>query len=227
MNTLSMHMRTLAATVLLAAAGAAQAAVTYGSNLIVNGDAEAGVSGWQAYSSHGLIQAVDYGNNWVRPSEPGPDDRGRRMFTGVGEYSVGYQVFDLGLATTQPLAYTLSGWLGGWQAQGDNAMLYVSFLDAFDIEIGAAAIGPVMPADRNNVTGLFYREDEGWLPTGTSRLSFWLSMERHGGGDNDGYADNLSFLLFAPAVNPVPEPALPALLGAALLALVWQRRRPH
>lgn len=225
MNTLSIPLRTLATAVLLAAAVTAQAAVTYGSNLIVNGDAEAGVGGWQAYSSYGLIQSVNYGSNWVLPTQPGPDDRGSRMFTGVGEYSVGYQVLDLGLATTQPLAYELSGWLGGWQAQGDNAMLYVSFLDAFDIEIGGAAIGPVTAADRNNVTGLYYREDEGWLPTGTSRLSFWLSMERHGGGDNDGYADNLSFMLFAPTVNPVPEPALPALLSAALLALLWQRRR--
>lgn len=222
-----MTLRSLAlAGVLLAAlgtAGTAGAAVTYGSNLIVNGDAESGVSGWQAYDGYGLIQSVSYGSNWVRPTEPGPADRGLSMFTGVGAYSVGYQMLDLDFVTTQPLAYDLSGWLGGWQSQGDNAMLYVQFMNDGGLELGSAAIGPVTAADRNNTTGLFYRETEGWLPAGTSQLWFWLSMERQGGGDNDGYADNLSFVLQAPAA--VPEPQTLALVGLSLALLTLRRRR--
>lgn len=216
-------LRSFAAAALLAAAGAASAAVTYGSNLVVNGDAEQGVAGWTAYDSYGLIQAVDYGNNWVKPSEPGPTDRGAQMFTGVGAFSVGYQVLDFGTVTTAPLAYELSGWLGGWLSQGDNALFYVSFLDVDGLEIGHAEIGPVTPADRNGATGLWYRESEGFVPAGTGSVSFWLSMERQGGGDNDGYADNLSFVLAAPAV--VPEPQTLALLALSLGLMPLLRRR--
>lgn len=218
-----MKLQHLAAAALLAMAGAAQAAVTYGSNLIVNGGAEAGTDGWLTYAGYGLVQSVSYGSNWVLPTQPGPDDRGLKMFTGVGAYSVGYQMLDLGEITTQPLAYELSGWLGGWQAQGDNALLYVQFLDLAGFELGHASLGPVTPADRNNVTGLLYREAADWLPVGTAQLAFWLSMERQGGGDNDGYADNLAFVLTAPAA--VPEPAGLALLGLGLLPLLSRRAR--
>lgn len=218
-----MKLQHLAAAALLALAGAAQAAITYGSNLIVNGGAESGTDGWLAYAGYDLIQSVSYGSNWVLPTQPGPDDRGLKMFTGVGAYSVGYQMLDLGEITTQPLAYELGGWLGGWQAQGDNALLYVQFLDPSGFELGHAALGPVTPADRNNVTGLLYREAADWLPVGTAQLGFWLSMERQGGGDNDGYADNLAFVLAAPAA--VPEPATLMLLAAALLMLGRRWRR--
>lgn len=215
--------RLCAGLLLCAAAGAAQASVVYGSNLIVNGDAESGTDGWLGYDVYSVIQSVPYGSNWVRPEQPGPPDRGSFMFAGTGAYAVAYQMFNLGVATAAPLAFTLSGWLGGWQAQGDNALLYASFIDGSDAEIGAAAIGPVLPADRNDSTGLFYRELIDWLPQGTTQVAFWLSMERQGGGDNDGYADNLSFVLQAPAA--VSEPSPLALLATAALALTWLRRR--
>lgn len=219
-----MHIRFLIAAALLAAACNSQAAVIYGSNLVVNGDAEAGTAGWTGYAGYNALQSVDYGNNWVLPTQPGPLERGSRMFAGFGQYAVGYQTLDFGLSTTRATSYALTGWLGGWQDQGDNALFYVQFLDEFDNEIGSSVLGPVTPQDRNNETGLMYRETDGFVPTGTRKLSFWLSMERLVSGDNDGYADNLSFVLQAPPAGDVPEPGMAALFALGLGMLGGARR---
>jgi len=207
---------------LLALAFGAQAQASLGSNLIVNGDAESGIAGWTGFEGYSMFQSVDYGSNWVLPTQPGPVDRGSKMFTGLTAQAAGFQALDLGALAGQSLHYELSGYLGGWAAQGDNALLYVSFLDAQDNEIGHAVIGPVTPADRNNQTGLFLRTASGQLPANTSSLMFSLSMERLGGGDNDGYADNLSFV-----VSSVPEGSTLAyaLAGIGLLGGVLARRR--
>lgn len=212
----------LLATGLLALSLAAQAQATLGSNLIANGNAEGGVAGWTGFDGYALFQSVSYGSNWVLPTQPGPVDRGGQMFAGVGAQSAGFQTVDLGALAGQPLQYQLSGYLGGWLAQGDNALLYVSFLDAQDNEIGHAALGPVLPADRGNQTGLFLQTASGALPANTVSLMFSLSMERQGGGDNDGYADNLSFV-----ISSVPEGSTLAyaLAGLGLLGGVLARRR--
>jgi len=209
---------------LLAAACGSQAAVVYGDNLVVNGDAEAGTAGWTGYAGYDIFQSVSYGSNWVLPTQPGPVDRGARMFAGLGQYAAAYQTLDFGATTARDISYSLTGWLGGWSNQGDNALFYVQFLDELDNEVGSSALGPVTPQDRDNQTGLLYREAEGFVPAGTRKLSFWLSMERLVSGDNDGYADNLSFILEAP-VGEVPEPGTGSmlLLGAGVLG--WARRR--
>lgn len=219
-----MTIRFLAAAALLAAACSSQAAVVYNSNLVVNGDAEAGMTGWTGYAGYSPFQSVDYGSNWVLPTQPGPVDRGSRMFAGLGQYAVGYQTLDFGTATASALSYSLSGWLGGWADQGDNALFYVQFLDDSDSEIGNAALGPVTPQDRNGQTGLWYRATDGFVPTGTRKLSFWLSMERLVSGDNDGYADNLSFIVRAPVAD-VPEPGMAATFLLGLGMVGWARRR--
>jgi hypothetical protein len=221
------HLRFLVATALLAAACSSQAAVVYGSNLVVNGDAEAGVSGWTGYAGYDMIQSVPYGANWVLPTQPGPADRGAGMFAGSGQYAVAYQTLDFGSAVAQATSYSLSGWLGGWAAQDDNALFYVQFLDELDQEVGGATLGPVTAEDRANQTGLQYRAEDGYLPVGTRKLSFWLSMERLVSADNDGYADNLSFVLQAPPVGEVPEPGMASVfvLGLGMLGLARGRKR--
>ncbi len=211
----------LLASGLLALSLAAQAQATLGSNLIVNGNAETGITGWTGFDGYSMFQSVDYGSNWVLPSQPGPVDRGAKMFTGLTAQAAGFQTIALGSLAGQALHYDLSGYLGGWAAQGDNALLYVSFLDTQDNEIGHAVIGPVTAADRANQTGLFLRSVAGDLPANTASLMFSLSMERLGGGDNDGYADNLSFV-----ISSVPEGGTLAyaLAGLCLLVGVLKRR---
>jgi len=213
------------AAALFAVACSGKAEVIYGQNLVVNGDAEAGVSGWNGYTGYSMVQSVDYGNNWVLPTQPGPVNRGTKMFAGLGQYAVGTQTLDFGAPTTQNTSYSLSGWLGGWAAQGDNALFFVQFFDAANNALGTAGIGPVTPQDRGNQTGLYYRESVGIMPAGTSKLSFWLSMERLASNDNDGYADNLSFV-----ASPVPEPGMASmfLLGMGMLVGAIRRKsRAH
>ncbi|OYY95879.1 MAG: hypothetical protein B7Y41_00935 [Hydrogenophilales bacterium 28-61-23] len=202
-------------------------AADYNTNLIVNGDAESGVSGWTALDpAFPLFQSVEYGNNWVMPGEPGPADRGAMMFAGTSGfgYSAGYQILDLSANTaaiaTGNQGFQLTGWLGGWTNQGDNAILLVSFLDTNGIELSVAQLGPVQPADRNNTTGLYYRATSGFLPTATTQVVFLLDMERQVSNDNDGYADNLSFVL-----TPVPEPETYALMLAGLGLVGFAARR--
>lgn len=219
-----MHYRCLVGAALLAMACSSQAAVVYGSNLVVNGGAEAGMAGWSGFDSYSPVQSVNYGSNWVLPSQPGPADRGSSMFAGSGQYAVAYQSLDFGVTLAQGVAFSLSGWLGGWANQGDNAVFYVQFLDEFSNEVGSSTLGPVTPQDRGNQTGLLYREADGLIPAGTRSLSFWLSMERLVSGDNDGYADNLSFVLDAP-VGEAPEPATVSLFLAGLGMLGWSGRR--
>ena len=222
-----MKCRFLVGAALLAAACGAQAAVVYGDNLVVNGDAEAGLAGWTGYAGYDMFQSVAYGSNWVLPTQPGPSNRGARMFSGFGQYAVGYQTLDFGAATSQRTSYSLSGWLGGWSNQGDNALFHVQFLDELGNEVGSSSIGPVTPGDRDNQTGLFYRESGGFMPAGTRQLAFWLSMERLVSGDNDGYADNLSFVLSPPG-GEVPEPGMAAMfvLGGGILGWARRRRKP-
>lgn len=211
--------RGLAAIALTVSALGAQAA-GYGSNLIVNGDAEAGTSGWTALAGVPLFESAAYSSNWVQPSEPGPVDRGANLFVGGAgaPFVGGSQVLDLSTNAADiaggAVQYQVSAWLGGWTSQQDNALLYVSFVNASNIEVGNSILGPVTPADRNNTTGLFYRETTGLVPMDTRSVIFSLSMERVNGGDIDGYADNLSF-----ALAPVPEPATYGLMLLGLAAV--------
>lgn len=210
----------------LAAAGLAQAA-DYGSNLIVNGGAEAGTSGWTAYTGIELFSAVEYGSNWVLPTQPGPVDRGANLFaggSGVGYAAASQETSLTSFATaitSGKVGYTLSGWLGGWLAQEDSAQLTARFFDANSNLIANATLGPTTPAGRNGETGLFAMSTSGFVPTGAASVQFVLEMNRFDGSDNDGYADNLAFTL----TSAVPEPESYALMLAGLGALGFTARR--
>ena len=204
-------------------------AASFGTNLIVNGDAEQGTTGWSVIDDNPLFSAVAYGPNWVMPTQPGPVDRGASLFVGGSgrAYAAGTQTIDLGAfasaIATGKVNYSLTGWMGGWSSQEDNSIFQASFLDSHGNELGNAVLGPLSAADRNNTSGLFYQESLGLLPTGTAKVRFTLDMERLGGGDNDGYADNLSFAL---TTAPVPEPESYAmfLAGLGLMGAIARRR---
>jgi predicted small secreted protein len=183
-----------------------------GKNLIVNGDAESGpgtmdgstpVTNIPGWTPMGNFDVVVYGASGGYPldTDPGPTDRGKNFFSGGpdDDVSTGTQIIDVSSVATMldtgAVSYTLSGWLGGYADQNDNATLTIQFQDASGKTLGQGQFGPVMAADRNNVTSFIQKTAQGNAPKGTRKILVTLTMTRTDGSANDGYADNLSLTL--------------------------------
>jgi len=183
---------------------------TTGTNLVRNWGAEEGgpassdctglpsIPGW---TTTGQASVCPYGSSGApTATSPGPPDRGNNFFSG-GTVASSFitQVIDLSGSASQIDAgstpYTLSGWLGGYQSQGDNIFLKATFKNASGTSLGTAQIGPVTAAERSNVTGLLSRSTSGTVPAGTRNVELRLEFTRTEGTYNDGYADSLSFSL--------------------------------
>ncbi|MBJ7313058.1 PEP-CTERM sorting domain-containing protein [Rugamonas sp. CCM 8940] len=238
-TTLTLISRTLAVagTLVLAAPFAHAAGAGFGANLIVNGDAEAGVGSpsgglgsTPAWSLSSNFSTVKYGASGGFPSasDAGPANRGLNFFAGGDSNSASRasQVIDLsayaGAINSGKTQFDLAGWLGGYSSQGDNAVLSATFLDAGGHTLGSASLASVGAAERHNLTGLVARDTQGYIPVGAVSVGIVLDMLRRDGSYNDGYADNLSF-----AISPVPEPGSWAMLagGLALLGVAAKRKQ--
>ena len=206
--------------------GKTVAVCTLGSNLIVNGDAETDttaigdgaadhdVSAWE--NETGIFTVVRYGapTGFPTSTDPGPTNRGIFFFEGgTAAASSGSQVIDLSGCSSQidggAQQFNLSGFLGGFQNQEDSARAIITFKNDAGSPIGTAAIGPVTATERANVTGLIERRSTGSVPVGTRTVEVVLQMTRVAGTNNDGYADNLSFMLSSPPTcTPLPSAAV-------------------
>lgn len=202
----------------LQSAGSVTAQCPVNQNLIINGNADAqpGLTGnvnhdvdnWD--NETGGFTVIPYGQNGGYPtvSDPGPPDRGTHFFSGsaAGVDASATQIRDLtacaSVIDTGQLPYTLSGYFGGFAGQNDTAQLTVSFLNAGGSAFASQIIGPVTNTDRGNATGLLLRSFSGVVPVGTRYVIFTLQMT-HRQGDNDGYADSLSFSLQVPTAADV------------------------
>src|ERR1700722_3708758 len=89
----------------------------------------------------------------------------------------------------------LTGWLGGFSLQDDHAILTVIFFSAGNANLGQMNIGPVLAADRTNLTCFLFRAATNTLPVGTRLIQLVLNMTRDEGNYNDRYADDLSLIL--------------------------------
>ena len=221
----------LAASLLPATAGAAS---VFGTNLIVNGDAEADVGSSAGgtiatvtgFTTTGNFTEVLYGapGGFPLATDPGPVNRGLNFFAGGPAIasSRGTQKIDLSSgasAIDHGASFALSAYLGGFSSQRDNAVLSVSFLDGVGNVLGTDSLGSVTNVDRGNLTGLLFRGTTGAVPVGTRSAEIVLDLTRIDGSYNDGYADNLSLV-----VTAVPEPETYVLFSAGLAALFVRRR---
>jgi hypothetical protein len=183
---------------------------TQTANLIVNGDAESGpggdgtvvvpVPGWMTSGNFTVIK-YSTGAGFPTPTDPGPPNRGENFFGGGPDSASSSATQSINVSSSATaidagkVAYGLSGYLGGFGSQEDNAVLTITFNSATNAALGTASIGPVTATDRNNATGLLPRATSGIVPAGTRQIDVLLQMTRTGGNSNDGYADNLALVL--------------------------------
>jgi hypothetical protein len=158
----------------------------------------------------GTFTAIAYGASDFPTLDEGSRVGGGSNFFAGGPnaaVSTGDQTVDLRGAAAEidsgRVPATLSGFIGGYASQTDNAQLVAKFIDGSGNLIRQLQIGPVTPVERNNVTSLLYRNDSADVPVGTRSVFVQFIATRLQGTSNDGYADNLSFRLEAPPPAPV------------------------
>jgi hypothetical protein len=191
-------------------ASGALAADFYGTNLVVNGNADAAAGapnsgtivkplGW---TTTGQFTAVKYGaaGGFPNKTTPGPADRGANFFAG-GNVPVSTATQTISLATGAAdidkggVTYVLSAWLGGYEAQDDNAKIMLIFKGADGASIAQTQLGPVLAADRKRVTSFLFKKTSDTVPKGARSATITLTMTRASGSYNDGEADDVSLIL--------------------------------
>ena len=156
-----------------------------------------------AWAMTGRATAVRYGadNGYPTAKDPGPPDRGRNFLAGGGDGNVGTATQTVDLAAYSgsidggSQRYQLSGWLGGWTTQADDAVVTVYFEDASGRRLGSGKIGPVTPAERRDKTGFLFRSLGSTVPAHARRAIVVVTMTRFEGTANDGYVDSLELKL--------------------------------
>jgi hypothetical protein len=188
----------------------AQATGVYGTNLVLNGNAEAGPGAPDNgkivdpvdWSTSGEFTAVQYGASGGFPDKtsPGPSDRGKNLFEGGNAAkSTAQQTVAFDPARTDidagKVHYAFSAWIGGYADQEDNATVTLTFRDAKGTTLGSATLGPVTEADRKGVTGLLARSQTGAVPKGAVEGLVTITITRVSGTYNDGSVDDVSLIL--------------------------------
>ncbi len=180
-----------------------------------NGTADHDLAGWVTETGQFTATRYTAGGGYPVASSPGPSGRGGFFFSGgQAPSSSGSQIIDVSAYAARidagSQAYSLSGFLGGFEGQTDDAQLSVTFKDAGGAALDSASIGPVTPAERNNVTGLLSRVATGTVPVGTRSVEAVLLLTKSDPAFtyNDGYADNLDFRMLPDEFNARDEFAL-------------------
>jgi hypothetical protein len=203
------------AAAVVALAATASAVTAAPANIIVNPGAEAGkgspdgstvpVPHWKVKKG-GTFTAVQYGapGGFPTSTPPGPKARGANFFAGgpgaTASTQTATQTDSLAAYATVIAAgatFTLDGYLGGFDSQGDHVTVTVTWQSSAGAALGTATIGPVTAAERHDVTGMLLRSVKGTVPANSATALVTIKCVREDGSYNDGYADNLSLTIVA------------------------------
>ena len=195
--------------------GELERAVSYGVNLLVNGNAEDGpaspaggpveVPGW---ITSGAFTVVPYDAPADYPSlSQAPPDGRKQFFTGgLSGISTATQAIDVsanaGEIDAGQVTCDISAWLGGYSDQDDDARFTVDFRNDAATGLKKITLGPVTALERANQTGFKFRRSSVVVPAQTRSIQAGLVLTRktNAGQFDDGYADNLSIILRGPVV---------------------------
>jgi len=185
------------------------------SNLLVNGDGEAGtcttdwsavntVPGWTVTQGNPSIVCYSIGSFGT----PG-NASGGKAFIADGPYgdSALRQNVDVSSAASAidggNITFNLSGWLGGYTVYNGQAVATATFLDGSGKPLGnPAQLAGVNASARGNSTGFIAKSTTGNVPAGTRTISVLLQFTNTSASYNIGYADNLSLTLSTPVTAP-------------------------
>jgi hypothetical protein len=228
------------------AASAAPLAAMYNTNLVPDGGAESTPLSTYWIDNEGWTQALPYGQdcggvcNYPTPYDPGPTQRGNNFFyagTSSSNTTNGTNMWiknKISLTAIQAavntgkIRYILSGYFGGDTTSTVTSQLHMFFETGGGAGKGDAVVGNVTAADRQNKTGLLYRQVTGYIPVGTQVINLDLQTSNPYGytypWHRTAYADNLSLVLLpfqafipltikAPADQALPHSGFPAPTG--------------
>jgi len=183
-----------------------------GTNLLVNGNAEAGPNATPpayalyipAWSTSNDVSVAPYGGtNWIQTTDPGPPDEGVNLFWhgADGGVSTMYQDIDVSPAASlidaSLVTFEVSAWLGAVGGSTSPTLTY-SFFDWSANQLAATAtLGPFGYMG----TGVYETSASGTLPANTRRVRVTVSFPY-----GDTLADNIAFTLAAPGGPPVIAP---------------------
>jgi hypothetical protein len=181
-----------------------------GVNLIQNAGAEdsAGSTSYSStiapagWSVTGTFSAVRY--DIGDSSEMTPDDSegiagGTNLFWGgrsaVSTASQTIDISALAARVDAGINATLSAYIGGYLSQADDMVITATFLDLSGNALGSMQIGPATAAERANKTTYLFEKANIQIPAGSRSVHVMMVVTRSSGTSNDGYADNLRFVI--------------------------------
>ena len=199
---------------------------TVSGNLLVNagGEAAAGAGTFQAivpipsWTTAGSFTSVQYGFGAaadLNAADSAALGGGQNYFaggpgaSGTAEQTVDVSSFGVAIDAGAK-DVEIAGSFGGYADQLDSISFTATFLDGSSAPLGTLVVNGPSAADRGNESKLLPRSATTRVPSGTRAIRMVLAAERVAGDYTDGYADNLSLVLY-PAGTGAKTFYLPAI----------------